>query len=40
MAERNNRVLLTIGLARVEGDTVSYTRASDKSASSSWGDRG
>jgi hypothetical protein len=30
MAHRNNRLLLTIGLARVEGDTVTYTRASDK----------
>ncbi len=30
MAYRNSQVLLTIGLAQVEGDTDMYTRASDK----------
>jgi hypothetical protein len=30
MAHRNSQVLLTIGLARVEGEAVMYTRASDK----------
>jgi len=29
MAQRNNRLLLTTGLARVEGETATYTRASD-----------
>jgi len=31
MAQRNDRLLLTTGLARVQGDTVMYTRASDNS---------
>jgi hypothetical protein len=29
MAQRNNRLLLTTGLARVEGENAMYTRASD-----------
>jgi hypothetical protein len=29
MAQRNNRLLLTTGLARVEGENATYTRASD-----------
>jgi hypothetical protein len=32
MAQRNNRLLLTTGLARVEGEHARYTRASDNSA--------
>ena len=32
MAQRNNRLLLTTGLARVEGENVMYTRASDHSS--------
>jgi hypothetical protein len=31
MAQRNNRLLLTTGLARVEGEHVMYARASDNS---------
>jgi hypothetical protein len=31
MAQRNNRLLLTTGLARMEGENVMYTRASDNS---------
>jgi hypothetical protein len=30
MAQRNNRLLLTTGLARVEGELAMYTWASDK----------
>ena len=30
MAQRNNWLLLTTGLARVEGENAMYTRASDK----------
>lgn len=30
MARSNSEVLLTIGLARVEGEAAMYTRASDK----------
>ncbi len=29
MAQRNNHILLTIGSARVEGENVMYTWASD-----------
>jgi len=29
MAQRNNRLLLTTGLARMEGEHAMYTRASD-----------
>jgi hypothetical protein len=29
MAQKNNRLLLTTGLARVEGEHVMYTRASN-----------
>jgi len=29
MAQRNHHILLTTGLARVEGENVTYTRASD-----------
>jgi hypothetical protein len=32
MAQRNNRLLLTTGLARVEGENVMYTRASGNRA--------
>ena len=32
MAQRNNRLLLTTGLARVEGENVMYARASDNSS--------
>ena len=32
MAQRNNRLLLTTRLARVEGETAMYTRASDNSS--------
>ncbi len=31
MAQRNNRLLLTTGLARMDGDNVMYIRASDNS---------
>ena len=31
MAQRNDRLLLTTGLARVEGEIVMYARASDNS---------
>ena len=32
MAQRNNRLLLTTGLARVEGENAMYARASDNSS--------
>ena len=32
MAQRNNPLLLTTGLARVEGENVMYARASDNSS--------
>ncbi len=32
MAQRNNRILLTTGLARVEGESVMYAWASDNSS--------